>query len=74
MEYAEIKITVELDESKLTTDQQWNADMADFDITVAHPLEQGVEALIDAIAAMSPLSYFNYLKDGRDAVKITFKE
>ena len=73
MKFTEITITIELDESKLTTDQQTHADMADTDLgMVDHPLDKGVDALTDAIAAMSPLSYFNYLRDGHEAVKVTF--
>lgn len=72
MKYAEITITVELDDSLLTDEQKEQANKADTDLSKDHPVDKGVEALTDAIAAMSPLSYFHYLKGGLDAVKITF--
>ena len=69
MKFAQITITIELDEDKLTYEQRCKAN-ADDSFSFEHPVTQGVEDLRDAISAMSPLSYFNYLKDGRDAITV----
>lgn len=72
MVLAEITIKIEVDESKLTKGQLETADTADINLTVDHPCTKGVNDLTAAIAALSPLSYFNYLKEGREAIEIAF--
>ncbi len=73
MLYTTITIQIKLDESKLTAEQRKQVYLADTNITIAHPVYEGAEDLHDAIAAMSPLSYFNYLGEGRNAITIRIR-
>jgi len=69
MTYAEIKVSIRVNEKKLTNIQQAQANRAGVDSKEDHPLERGVEELVDAIEC-SGLDSFGYLGKGIDAVSI----
>jgi len=73
MIFAEIKIKVRVDESKLTSEQQIQVKKADGDVELDHPLEAGVENLQFAISkfrGITGLAFFGYLGEGNKAVSI----
>ncbi len=72
MKYAEIKITIEVDESKLTSAQQEQAEKSDKDpFNWEHPLEPCVDVFIDAIRAMAQSTIcFDPLGDGKKSVSV----
>ena len=74
MKFAEIRIIVELDESKLTKTHQEQADRADKDpMNWDHPIENQVDEFIDSIRTMvGSTSAFNTL--GVNSIKaVSFK-
>jgi len=73
MLYAEITIKISVDESKLTAEQQEQAKKGDVDVTVEHPLENGVDDLRNTIENIA-LARFEYLGNGIKAIKIETEE
>ncbi len=69
MLYAEIKVKIYVDEDKLTPDQQIQASKSDADITIDHPLDEGVTNLRGIIEDVC-LPQFIHLGKGVEAVKI----
>ena len=69
MKYAEI--IIEVDETKLTDEQQGQANAADKDISFDHPLDYGVNNLRDKLLHLD--DYFNYLGKGCEAVTLNIR-
>jgi len=69
MTYAEIKVSIRVNEEKLTNVQQVLANRAKVSSEEDHPLERGVEELADTIE-QTGLDSFGYLGKGVDAVSI----
>lgn len=70
MNYAKIEVSITVDESKLTQEQQAQSDKADVDIRESHPLDDGIDDLRDTIE-QTALQSFRYLGDGIKAVSIS---
>lgn len=71
MLFGEITIIIEVDETKLTKDQKEQSDKADTDLSVDHPVDNGIENLMGGIEALVQNTMaFNYLGDGKGAVDI----
>ncbi|MCK5612570.1 hypothetical protein KAR91_62440 [Candidatus Pacearchaeota archaeon] len=65
---ARIVIVVEVDESKLTAEQQLIAEKSNEDLSVEHPVSKGCDDIRDRASNMK--DYFNYLFKGIDAVTV----
>ena len=70
---AKIIVTVEVDESKLTAEQQEHAKQADTDLLLEHPVTVGCEMLQSAIEQQAS-QVFSYLGSGAKAVKVTVED
>ena len=64
---AKIMVTVEVDESKLTAEQQKHAEMSNTDLLLDHPVTLGCETLQAAIE-LQAAQVFSYLGSGAEAV------
>ena len=71
MDYAKIAIRVMYDETKLTEEQRKQADSADRDIHLEHPLEKGMGEIDDILSATMD-GCFMYLGEGRKAVTVSW--
>lgn len=69
MKFAEIKIVIDVDESKLTTQQQIKAELSNVDYTVDHPVSLGVE-LLEGMLKGFATQRFAYLLQGQEAVSV----
>jgi len=69
MTYAEIKVSIRVNEEKLTNVQQVLANRAKVNSKEEHPLERGVEDLKDTIERIG-LNSFGYLDKSIDAVSV----
>ena len=70
---AKITVTVEVDESKLTAEQQKHADMSNTDLLLEHPVTVGCEMLQSAIEQQVAKS-FSYLGSGAAAVSVKVED
>jgi len=70
---AEIKIKVEVDESKLTAEQQKHAKMADSDLLLDHPAILGCELMKAGLQLKGP-RFFSYLGSGSEAITVTVED
>jgi len=73
MIFADIKIVIKVDQSKLTKAQQVQANESDTDLTVDHPADIGVELTVDMLEKFVK-QRFAYLLDGKEAVSIKIIE
>jgi len=68
MHYAQIKVNIYVDESKLSPKQQDIANKCDTDLGLDYPADEGCDNIKDSFD--NPLTYFAYLGSGIAAIKI----
>jgi len=73
MLFADITIQIKVDESKLTTTQQKQAEYSDTNLKIDHPVSVGVELTVSMLEKFVK-QRFAYLLDGQEAVSIKIVE
>ena len=73
MLFGDIRIIIEVDESKLTATQQKQAKKSDTDLRIDHPVSIGVELTVDMLENFVK-QRFAYLLQGQEAVSIEIEE